>query len=194
MNKALLILVAMLASSCIEIELKAPAYEVVYFGKGHHRPAVRPDVSKHDYVWVFTQSCLYSIEGEDQIDCNKLEGRGYLSIEGGQHVDSARWAWFPLNGKIYICTYTYANQSRDVKIVDSVAVGEPIRLAIRFDGYSAYYYTVQKQNQPERLYQEPKLHNKKLRFDLYSYMGGNRPAVQPITILKYKNWTNYERR
>lgn len=179
--KNLLIILVFLSCS------KPSFREEIIFEQGHHEPTTRHNFSKLDYVFVFTNSCLYQSRNfENQIDVNKLFGVGYCNLVGCHHVNSARWGWFWGGGDyIHLCTYTYASQNRFIHVIDSVLVGQQVRLTISDEQYSSYNYGIQKKGQMMRYYYEPKLHDIKIKTKLNPYFGGDEPAPQKIIIERF---------
>lgn len=132
---------------------------------------------------VFDDSFAYDI-GEDQLDVNKLFGFGYLN--GLHHKDSARYGWNykKETGRAVLWAYCYVNGVRQMVELCSVNKYTKVRLSIRIvnkhyvftvnDGYNEWH-TI-------GWAEIPFTHDKKTKYKLGCYFGGNRTATHKTTI------------
>lgn len=128
---------------------------------------------------IFTDSCRYTLDGEDQADWNKLDGIcfGWRGI----HMDSARLVWRYNSGTdvIEIATYCYVNGQREVEKIVTIHINEPVKLTIEREGNKIWFYA----NDEFMTYNDAfKVGNSLLTFGCGLYFGGNRRAPHDITI------------
>ena len=135
---------------------------------------------KISYECTLTDSCLYTIDGVDSYDINKLIG---FSTTLNHHNQSARIGWRCRDGKTFeILTYTYANGKRDTvdAILGVVLPNEPFRVSIE-DMETRYIYsfklydmlsTAVKKKQPDKVW---------FKWLLRFYFGGTTPAPHTMT-------------
>jgi hypothetical protein len=105
---------------------------------------------------IFTESCKYTLNSEDQLDWNKMAGFS----RGKHHTDSLRlvWRWNPSIQKIEVGEYRYKNGERISSVIKTV------------DLYTTYKFTLMlhEGNYPWWGYK------------LFPYFGGNNPAPHDI--------------
>jgi hypothetical protein len=145
----------------------------------HVKPWMERDV-------VFDDTAAYDLPGnEDDSDVNKLFGFGYLN--GGHHKDSARFGWNYNNesGRINLFVYCYVNGNRIIQHICSVLPYHKVRLRIAETLSGEYWFAVHDgvENWNEMGFVRiPYTHNKKIRYKLGCFFGGNNPAPQDIKI------------
>lgn len=134
---------------------------------------------------VFDSSAAYDLESDDNNDVNKLFGFGYL--KGGHHKDSARFGWNynQQTGRIRIFAYCYINGTRAISQLCEVLPYKKYRLNITITE-AAYHFTVHdgfnNWHQVGTGFAIGFLHNKKWKYKLGCYFGGNNKAPHDITI------------
>lgn len=135
---------------------------------------------------VFDETTAYDLPGtEDDDDVNKLFGFGYLN--GGHHQDSARFGWNYNNstGRIRLFAYCYVNGMRIIQEICEVLPHKKFRLLISIFQDSRYVFTVHDgyNNRFQVGTSEVGFtHNKKWKYKLGCFFGGNNPAPHDITI------------
>lgn len=158
--------------------------------KNNHR-SFPPIIGLHCKQWmerdvVFDSSAAYELPATDQDDVNKLFGFGY--INGGHHQDSARFGWNynTITGRVRIFAYCYVNGERMIEQICEVPLYKKIRCLISIYQNSRYVFTVHdgynNWHQIGIPAEIPFTHNKKWRYKLGCYFGGNNPAPHQITI------------
>lgn len=153
-------------------------------GKHRSRP-FRPWLCwrRTSFSWVvkFDGSCRYNLGNEDQLDINKLVGIGYL---WHHHEDSARFGWRYDIAKdmIEISAYCYLSGRRIIKSVCYCEIGQLYNIDLYVSKW-AYYFNVMEPDagtigETEIVH----AHNKRLKYRLGPYFGGNQPAPHEMKI------------
>jgi len=129
---------------------------------------------KIECLGILTESCLYDLKSENQLDINKLFG---LSDSYNHSDDSARFGWRSLNNNIEILTYVRRNNNF---YYESMGTVEPNEIA---------YYSIEVQDTQYRFQFNKKIINIErtsqysgVRYRLYPYFGGNEVAPHDIII------------
>jgi hypothetical protein len=131
--------------------------------------------------FMFTSSCLYDFNDNDQLDINKLFG---FSI-GLHHNNSFRLGWRPSsnNNSIEILTYEYINGIRQKpKIITTVDLNIWVHVLISYNpNENSILYFVD-----GNCYKHEVIPIKKNGFGymLGFYFGGNKKAPQDIIVFK----------
>ena len=139
---------------------------------------------KNSFAWVvkFDESCRYDLGNPDQYDINKLIGIGYLP---GHHKDSARFGWrYDIKtGQVEIMAYCYANGQRVVKSICFCEIGKEYRLRLQVLAM-AYYFDVYEPSSVKSsgIVTVEHSHNKKFKYRLGTYFGGQAVAVHDMAI------------
>ena len=137
---------------------------------------------------MFDSSAAYDLpEEEDDDDVNKLFGIGY--INGGHHQDSARFGWNynKETGKVRLFGYCYVNGKRIIQQICEVPRHKKVQCHISIALSNYYYFVVYDADRNSRwmLLGEvsiPFTYNKKWKYMLGCYFGGNQPAPHTIKI------------
>lgn len=134
---------------------------------------------------VFDETAAYDLPEEDTNDVNKLFGFGYLN--GGHHKDSARFGWNYNNktGRIRLFAYCYVNEKRIIEELCEVLPHKKVRLIISVTQDGNYYFSVHDGYNDWVVKGVANIsftHEKKLRYRLGCYFGGNNPAPHDIII------------
>lgn len=156
--------------------------------KGTHSPFRFPKIIPgiyHMYVYniVFTESCRYDLQNEDQLDVNKLFGIGYFP---SHHKNSVRFGWrYDLNTKkVEILSYYYKDKKRSFDHMCFVEIDQPYSfvLAINHDYHELSVHGMSPVN--DRHYYKTKVdvEPRSIGYLLRPYFGGNQKAPQDITI------------
>lgn len=134
---------------------------------------------------VFDETAAYFLPNEDENDVNKLFGFGY--INGGHHQDSARFGWNynQSNGRIRLFAYCYTNGLRVIHELCEVLPHRKVRLIIQ--ECLGNYYSFSAHDGYNNWHEMgsviiPFTHNKKWKYKLGCFFGGNNPAPHSITI------------
>lgn len=154
---------------------------------GHHR--ARPWRfnfwwRKNSFSWVvkFTDSCRYDLGNVDQLDINKLVGIGYLP---GHHTDSARFGWRYDNavGKVEVLAYCYVNGKRGIQHICFCEIGKQYDLFLQVLT-NCYYLSACEHGTPKVIgfAWANHYHNKKFKYRLGVFFGGNRAAPRTMKI------------
>ena len=163
--------------------------------KGRHYPWLIPVVlpfwvRKNDSNYrvaefMFSRSCLFDLQDEDQHDVNKLFG---FSIGHHQKRSSFRFGWRPLLDEqlIEIVGYEYHDGVRQPTIpVCKVSLNEWHKFTISYNNKSnkSFYFV----DRDPPIMKDANLKKKSgLGYTLGVYFGGNERAPQNITIYKRK--------
>jgi hypothetical protein len=141
---------------------------------------------KRIFRWrvIFSDSCVYDLQSQDQADVNKLCGIGFLP---GHHVDSARFGWrYDIERKqIELLAYCYVNNTRIIKPICLLDINKPyyIELAKLSGTYEFHCSETDNINDPAIGYNYVNARqNKALKYKLNPYFGGNRAAPHNIYI------------
>lgn len=152
--------------------------------KGKHR--ARPSVwclwyNKKivQYDVLFTESCMYHLEGPDMEDTNKLFGIGYL---WSHHKDSARigWRYNERSGNIVLSAYCYVSGERVITDLCEVPIGVRVRCSIKIE-YGKYIFKAEGPNIRAIDYIEFR-NDKKFSYPLGVYFGGNKTSPNTLKI------------
>lgn len=135
--------------------------------------------------FIFTDSCKYLLDENDQLDWNKLYGVSFGLF--GIHKNSVRFVWRynPKINKIQIGAYWYLDGYRNWYLLCSVELNQLINFKITFLKDSVVF-TVLDDLVPIAKYQLY-IDEKTLTKDKYQcgiYFGGNRRAPKNITIVE----------
>lgn len=132
---------------------------------------------------MFTDSCRYDLQSDDQLDTNKLCGIGYFP--GFHHVDSARFGWRynTTTDLIELLAYCYVNKQRIIKPIATCEIGKAYNLKL-FAGNNLYSLCVTDPvtNAYAGYVTVRYTHKKKLQYGLWPYFGGNRRSLHDIKI------------
>lgn len=155
---------------------------LVVFGKGSHQPVGNVRLRGDAFRVRFTPSCRYILQGDDQIDSNKLFGWGYLNSKGGHKANSARWGWYyePTTDRIALVAYSYYHSKRNIDVVAYCRINDAPALRLAENGAN-YLYEVWV-NDSYFKQQQPRDNRLQIRYYLGPYFGGNNPAPQQITL------------
>lgn len=125
---------------------------------------------------VFTESCQYNFDNDDQLDWNKLFG--FCLGINGVHKNSARYVWRykPIADKIEIAAYYYIDGKRQYRKVTSVKINQCVTLEILKTGRSIFFFA------EDFLVDDNVITSNRAAFGCGLYFGGNRRAPQNITI------------
>ncbi len=155
--------------------------------KGKHR--ARPWrfgfwFSRKSFSWVvkFTESCRYDLGNDDQSDTNKLIGFGYLP---GHHKESARFGWRyrPNLKAIELLAYCYVNGRREIKGICLCEIGKEYYLELNaLEKWYQFFVYIPGELKPFGSAAIEHYHNKKFKYRLGTYFGGNQKAPHEIHI------------
>lgn len=156
----------------------------VKFRAGKHQPIRDRSYHKLDYWFVFPPSYRYTLPAADQLDINKLFGIKYF------YDYSARFgaAYDPETDQVFIFAYMHCEGKglRKWQLLDTVAIGEPIRLKLEdHDGY--YHFYTSRDKNPNKVHVIPKNHNRIRLFLNNAYFGGNQKTPKELSYLVYEN-------
>ena len=168
--------------SYILLLINLPIFRKFKIKKGNHSSGFRfwfTFGSHLSYKCKLDSSSLYTINGVDKYDVNKLFG---LSTSFSHHTNSARIGWTSLEANtIELYAYVYDNKKRLIEKITNVDVNKEFKCSIK----------VKKGVFTFEVVQEDKLsiinllvENKHLSFKyfLYPYFGGNISAPHDIYI------------
>lgn len=128
---------------------------------------------------IFNEDCRYDLDGEDQLDWNKLFGLGYL---WSLHTDSARFGWRYKKEKdcIEIAAYAYVGGERIMEYIGDIEIGveAELTLTIQPDFYNFDF----SQEGYADFVTIPKTTNKKISYKLGLYFGGNKTAPHEMKV------------
>jgi len=139
---------------------------------------------KNSFAWKvkFTESCRYDLQSQDQFDTNKLIGIGYLP---GHHKESARFGWRydTVAGLIALDAYCYVRGQRVIKHIAWCEIGKEYRLRLKVLDTS-YYFDVYEPDavKANGIVTVEHFHEKKLKYRLGVFFGGNKVAPHEIKI------------
>jgi hypothetical protein len=126
------------------------------------------------YLVVFSESCRYTLNTEDQQDINKLFG---FSLGFNHHQDSARFGWFFKDDVIHLYAYIYDRGVRKFNFIQTVKIGEEHVLTLKDEGDNWSFLV---DNQTElKMKKSSKF---KWGYKLWPFFGGNNPAPHDINI------------
>lgn len=150
--------------------------------RGRHKKWQFPRIyfrrSSWRWKFSFTDSCVYSVPGVDQLDYNKLIGVGFLP---NHHQYSIRlgWRW---NGKIELALYAYQEGQRTIIDLGPVEIGRVYEVEI----YQAHNFRSLKVWDGITNIYAASIECHKWRWWAYRmnlYMGGQQPAQHDTTVL-----------
>jgi hypothetical protein len=125
---------------------------------------------------IFTDSCRYNLNSDDQLDINKLFGIGYFP---SHHHNSVRFGWrYDLKqDKIEVLAYWYENKVRKNMPLFFANIGKKYEYNIHALKYS---HTLSVKNVVGYSVFVP---SKRYGFSLNPYFGGNRRAPHTMKII-----------
>ena len=134
-----------------------------------------------DFLVVFDSSCIYTnADPLNQQDINKL--MGFSDCNTYHQVNSARFGWNWMEGKLYLYAYCYNNSVRNYKTLAEV----PLNVVQHLKMYVAdnnYIFQVNGQNDTMPRFCAS---NTITGYKLLPYFGGDEPAPHTIKIkIKY---------
>jgi hypothetical protein len=150
--------------------------------EGHHKSGFHPnlyfDVNRSKYEVIFTESCLYKFDNEDDADINKLFGLSF----GYHHKNSVRFGWNSEDGKIAIYAYCYKLSQRYMRKIVSIPINS--KHIFEINVYDAYYELKITNNEGELIgcANIAKAKTTKIGYRLFPYFGGNRCAPHDVNI------------
>lgn len=150
---------------------------------GHHAPcrwpALQWQMQVIRYDVVFTDSCIYTINKQDQGDINKLFGIAYWPHH---HQNSVRFGWNYLNGDdINIHAYWYRDGLRYSKYIGTVKIGMRHTFVLMPSNNSHNLQVIGR----GIAYTVP-VPGSRYGYHLGPYFGGNQVAPHDITIMMDK--------
>ena len=102
-----------------------------------HRSGFYPNfffnIKRIKYEAIFTESCLYVFDNEDDADVNKLFGLSF----GFHHKNSVRFGWNNDGDNIAIYTYCYKQGERQIKKILSIPINSKHTFEINV--FESYY-------------------------------------------------------
>jgi hypothetical protein len=138
---------------------------------------------RNSFAWLvkFDESCRYDLQSDDQFDTNKLCGIGYLP---GHHKDSARFGWVydRETGLIVINAYCYINGRRDIQSICFCIVGNQYHMSIDILNSQYCFRVYDNEGQQKGMIMVKHCQNKKFKYRLGVYFGGNQKAPHEIKI------------
>jgi hypothetical protein len=135
-----------------------------------------------DFLVVFDSSCIYTnTDPNNQLDINKL--MGFSDCNTHHQVNSARFGWNWMEGKLYLYAYCYNNSVRSYKTLAAV----PLNISHHLKMYVAdnsYIFQVNGRNDTmPRFCSGDAISG----YKLLPYFGGDEPAPHTINIkIKYQ--------
>lgn len=137
---------------------------------------------KVEYLVNFDRRCLYTVDGVDRFDINKLFG---FSIGLNHHGNSARFGWRSNGEEIIISAYVYREGVVETVVVGSVSPGERFKASIEVIGRK-YRFTAVGPGQISSISE----FNAGTCFypglSLWPYFGGSRTAPHDMSIELYR--------
>jgi len=130
------------------------------------------------YKIIFDESAKYIDLTVDKFDVNKLFG---ISIGTDHHIDSARFGWNYLDGKICIYSYCYVDGVRSMSLLTMINPYKEYVYTIT-NNPTNYLFTITGGNTPPVQGFVMKTKNNWLRRKLWPYFGGNKTSPQDIRI------------
>jgi hypothetical protein len=133
------------------------------------------------YKIRFNENCLYTLDGSDIWDINKLVG---FSTSYSHHIQSCRVGWRCLdNENIQLVTYCYDGGKRlPETILSSVKPNEDFTITLKnsLDHWTFIFY---QEGKCRKVHNEPKKTNGWwLKYLLFPYFGGNQKSPHKMTI------------
>lgn len=159
---------------------------------------------KTSFAWLvkFEESCRYNLGNDDQFDINKLIGIGYLSrprffvtklfnkfwfwkLKPIHWANSARFGWryWTDRKEIELSAYCYVKGRREIRHVCFCEIGKEYRLRLQVLDHS-YYFDVYEPTaiKAAGIVTVEHFHNKKFKYRLGPFFGGNRVAPHEMKI------------
>jgi hypothetical protein len=132
-----------------------------------------------EYSVIFRQSCVYTLNTTDQLDINKLFG---FSLGANHHLDSVRFGWNYLDGKIILHGYWYSNGKRNNLFITRVNVEEECILGIVVESDNTTFTC--KKTATGAVTKIKVYRSKKFQpgYTLWPYFGGNNTAPHDMEI------------
>lgn len=132
---------------------------------------------------TFDSSCIYTLDGGNQQDWNKLIGFGFVGSKNQNiytpphRVDGVRigWRWNPASQRIELGSYVYKAGVLQAKMLKDVKINEPIDVSIKVD-YKRKVYTVMD------IEEIPYEHDKSIVMRTGVYFGGQEVAPHDMRI------------
>lgn len=135
------------------------------------------DTNKMTFYCEFDDSALYNDTSEDRFDVNKLFG---FSL-GLHHVNSYRFGWNVLDGKIHIYAYSYINSKRVIDEICVIENNKKYKFIINIKNGKAIFTIVDDNYNLKQVIQLAP--SKKIfGYHLWPYFGGNKTAPNDIFI------------
>lgn len=153
------------------------SYKSYTIKKGKHFSGLRlrPVLGKKlSYKIIFTHSCLYQFNDQDQYDVNKLFG---ISDDFSHSQNSARFGWRCKGNQIEIMVYVKSSGQRNTFSIGLVDpdVSHDYSISIEDDVYKFKF------NSEEFSVPRTSQYNF-IRYHLFPYFGGNKPAPHDMEI------------
>jgi len=146
----------------------------------HLSPFYDKNIAKYEVV--FSKSCIYDLQNQDQYDVNKLFGLSY----GYHHIDSVRFGWRADGDKIEISAYCYRDGERLIKEMCHIDIDKPYLFEIKNIGS---YYELELKDESSGFFSYARIAKPaiiKLGYRLFPYFGGNQIAPHEMEILMRK--------
>lgn len=133
---------------------------------------------------MFTNSCKYVLNKQDQFDVNKLFGIG-LSLRHHQNSIRVGWRYSPTLDKIILSAYDYNFGDRsNFQLERLVNIGEIVDIELRLNkGINSYSIYVNEKKECTIQYAFPFKYNIKTKLGFY--FGGNNKAPHDIEIIQF---------
>lgn len=137
--------------------------------------------STFKYKVKFHQNCLYTIEGVDLWDINKLVG---FSSSYSHHVQSCRVGWRCLDQEnIQLVTYCYDDKIRLPEIIiTQVKTGEEFTLTLKNSQQYWIFIFYQENKDPIVILVPKKKSGWCFKYKLFPYFGGNQKSPHAMEI------------
>jgi hypothetical protein len=135
-----------------------------------------------DFLVVFDSSCIYTnVDPENQLDINKL--MGFSDCNTHHQVNSARFGWNWMEGKLHLYAYCYNNCVRSFKMLGTVPLGAAQHLKM-YVADNNYIFQVNGKNDTMPRFCAT---NTITGYRLLPYFGGDEPAPHTVKIrIKYQ--------
>ncbi|MFA6057447.1 MAG: hypothetical protein WC756_04560 [Taibaiella sp.] len=135
-----------------------------------------------DFLVVFDSSCIYTnIDPNNQLDINKLIG--FSDCNTHHQVNSARFGWNWMEGKLHLYAYCYYNSVRSFKILATIPLGVAQHLKM-YLADNNYIFQVNGKNDTMSRFCSS---NTIAGYKLLPYFGGDEPAPHTVQIrIKYQ--------
>jgi hypothetical protein len=135
-----------------------------------------------DFLVVFDSTCIYTnSDPVNQADINKL--MGFSDCHTHHQVNSARFGWNWMEGKLYLYAYCYNNSVRSYKTLAAVPLGAAQHLKMYPAGNSYIFQVNGKNDTMPRFCSESIISG----YKLLPYFGGDEPAPHTVNVrIKYQ--------